>query len=157
MEFHVLGPLEVVREGRTLQLGAGKQRMLLAALLLHANEVVSTDRLTTCLGRAATQPLARRSRAASHDSGCSRVSATDLMGPAAAEGIRRPARLLACSDRGRRSTQTVHPLAKARVAPPRRGARGIELSGRRRQARPAARQLALTVRQEEIAWLTSST
>ena len=45
MEFRVLGPLEVVRHGRALELGAGKQRTLLAVLLLHANEVVSTDRL----------------------------------------------------------------------------------------------------------------
>ena len=49
MEFHVLGPLEVVRHGRTLELGAGKQRTLLAVLLLHANEVVSTDRLIDAL------------------------------------------------------------------------------------------------------------
>ena len=33
MEYHVLGPLEVVRDGRTLELGAGKQRTLLAVLL----------------------------------------------------------------------------------------------------------------------------
>ena len=45
MEFRVLGPLEVVRQGRALEIGGGKQRTLLAALLLHANEVVSTDRL----------------------------------------------------------------------------------------------------------------
>src|SRR5262245_28029061 len=49
MEYHVLGPLEVVRDGRTLELGAGKQRTLLAALLLNANEVVSTDRLIDAL------------------------------------------------------------------------------------------------------------
>ena len=49
MEFHVLGPLEIVRQGRTLELGAGKQRTLLAVLLLHANEVVSTDRLIDAL------------------------------------------------------------------------------------------------------------
>jgi DNA-binding SARP family transcriptional activator len=49
MEFHVLGPLEVVRDGRTLELGAGKQRTLLVVLLLNANEVVSTDRLIEAL------------------------------------------------------------------------------------------------------------
>ena len=49
MEFHVLGPLEIVRQGRTLELGTGKQRTLVAALLLHANEVVSTDRLIDAL------------------------------------------------------------------------------------------------------------
>jgi DNA-binding SARP family transcriptional activator len=49
MEYRVLGPLEVVRQGRTLELGSGKQRTLLAALLLHANEVVSTDRMIDAL------------------------------------------------------------------------------------------------------------
>ena len=49
MEFHVLGPLEIVRQGRTMELGTGKQRTLVAALLLHANEVVSTDRLIDAL------------------------------------------------------------------------------------------------------------
>ena len=45
MEFHVLGPLEVAREGREVDLGPAKQRALLAILLVHANEAVSTDRL----------------------------------------------------------------------------------------------------------------
>jgi DNA-binding SARP family transcriptional activator len=45
MEFRILGPLEVCAEGgRKLDL-AGKQRTLLAILLLNANEAVSTDRL----------------------------------------------------------------------------------------------------------------
>ena len=46
MEFRVLGPLEVSSEGRLLDLGGAKQRALLAMLLLDANNVVSTDRLT---------------------------------------------------------------------------------------------------------------
>ena len=45
MEFRILGPLEVVEDGRTLDLGGPKQRALLAALLLRANEVVSQDAL----------------------------------------------------------------------------------------------------------------
>jgi DNA-binding SARP family transcriptional activator len=45
IEFRILGPLEVVSEGRVLDIGAGKRRTLLAVLLLHANEVVSVDRL----------------------------------------------------------------------------------------------------------------
>jgi DNA-binding SARP family transcriptional activator len=45
MEFGILGPLEV-RDGATeLALGAPKQRAVLALLLLHANQVVPTDRL----------------------------------------------------------------------------------------------------------------
>jgi predicted ATPase/DNA-binding SARP family transcriptional activator len=45
MEFKILGPLEVLVEGRRLELGGSKQRQLLAILLLHANELVSADRL----------------------------------------------------------------------------------------------------------------
>jgi DNA-binding SARP family transcriptional activator len=45
MEFRVLGPVEVSSGGRPLQLGGAQQRALLAFLLLHANEVVSADRL----------------------------------------------------------------------------------------------------------------
>ena len=45
MEFRILGPLEA-REGVTpVPLGGGRQQALLAMLLLHANEVVSTGRL----------------------------------------------------------------------------------------------------------------
>ena len=45
MDFRILGPLEVIGDGRTLTLGGASQRALLALLLLHANEVVSSDRL----------------------------------------------------------------------------------------------------------------
>lgn len=45
MEFRILGPLDVLEGTRSLQLGGSKQRALLAVLLLHAGEVVSTDRL----------------------------------------------------------------------------------------------------------------
>jgi DNA-binding SARP family transcriptional activator len=49
VEFRILGPLEVVDEGRPLPLGGSRQRTLLALLLTHANEVVSTDRLIDAL------------------------------------------------------------------------------------------------------------
>jgi DNA-binding SARP family transcriptional activator len=45
MDFRILGPLEVLDEGRPIALGGSKQRALLAFLLLHANETLSTDRL----------------------------------------------------------------------------------------------------------------
>ena len=45
MEFQILGPLEARRGGMQLALGAAKQRALLAILLVHANELVSSDRL----------------------------------------------------------------------------------------------------------------
>jgi DNA-binding SARP family transcriptional activator len=43
--FAVLGPLEATRCGTPIALGAGRQRALLALLLIHANEVVSSERL----------------------------------------------------------------------------------------------------------------
>jgi DNA-binding SARP family transcriptional activator len=45
VEFRILGPLEVVEDGRALRLGSRKQRALLALLVLHAGKVVSRDRL----------------------------------------------------------------------------------------------------------------
>ena len=45
MEVRVLGPLEVVAGGVSIPIGGGRQRKLLAILLLHANEFVSSDRL----------------------------------------------------------------------------------------------------------------
>lgn len=45
VEFRVLGPLEVIVDGRALELKRRKQRSVLALLLLNAGEVVSTDRL----------------------------------------------------------------------------------------------------------------
>ena len=45
MDFRILGLLEVTREGEPLALGAVQQRALLAVLVLHRGEVVSTDRL----------------------------------------------------------------------------------------------------------------
>src|SRR5712691_8366573 len=49
MEFRILGPLEVIEDGQALDLGGQKQRALVAALLLTANEVVSSDRLIDAL------------------------------------------------------------------------------------------------------------
>jgi DNA-binding SARP family transcriptional activator len=45
MDFHILGPIEAIEGDRPLALGGAKQRALLGMLLLHANEVVSSDRL----------------------------------------------------------------------------------------------------------------
>src|SRR4051794_10286770 len=49
MEFHILGPLEVIASGQALDLGGQKQRALLAILLLEANHVVSASRLIEAL------------------------------------------------------------------------------------------------------------
>lgn len=45
LDFRVLGPLQVAANGMLLPLGGAKQRAVLALLLLHANEVLSIDRL----------------------------------------------------------------------------------------------------------------
>ena len=45
MRFLVLGPLEVEVDGREVTIGGGRERALLALLLVNAGEVVSRDRL----------------------------------------------------------------------------------------------------------------
>ncbi|GIG68552.1 AfsR/SARP family transcriptional regulator [Phytomonospora endophytica] len=45
MEFRILGPLEVLRDGRSVPLGGPRQRTVLAALLLHANKPLTPERL----------------------------------------------------------------------------------------------------------------
>jgi WD40 repeat protein/DNA-binding SARP family transcriptional activator len=46
LDFRLLGPLEVVGDsGLALQIGTGRQRALLALLLLRANELVTSERL----------------------------------------------------------------------------------------------------------------
>ena len=45
MDFRILGTLEVFDGERAIALGGAKQRALLAVLVLHANESLSTERL----------------------------------------------------------------------------------------------------------------
>ncbi|MDH4116700.1 MAG: protein kinase [Acidimicrobiia bacterium] len=45
LSYRLLGPVEVLRDGVPIELGVLKQRALLAMLLIHANQVVSTDQL----------------------------------------------------------------------------------------------------------------
>src|SRR4029078_991774 len=45
VEFGVLGPLEVLDDGRQIELPRAKQRALLVALLLHRGETVCADPL----------------------------------------------------------------------------------------------------------------
>ena len=60
MEYRILGPLEVLEDGRPLGLGRLKERVVLGLLLLHANEFVSRDRLIDELWGAAPPPTARK-------------------------------------------------------------------------------------------------
>jgi YVTN family beta-propeller protein len=45
LEFRILGPLDVVRDGSPIPLGGAKQRAVLAVLVLHAGEIVPLERL----------------------------------------------------------------------------------------------------------------
>src|SRR5437899_1123435 len=45
LEFRMLGPLEVVRQGAPLPLPPGRPRALLGMLLVHARHVTATDAL----------------------------------------------------------------------------------------------------------------
>jgi DNA-binding SARP family transcriptional activator len=49
VEFRLLGPLEVLRDGAEVPVRGVRQRELLALLLLHAGQVVSSDRLMDAL------------------------------------------------------------------------------------------------------------
>ena len=60
MDFRILGPLEVLEEGRAVALGGGKPRALLAVLLLHPNEVLTTDRLVEELWGERAPPTAAK-------------------------------------------------------------------------------------------------
>ncbi len=59
-EFRLLGPLEAVVEGNPVPLAAAKPRALLALLLLHRNQVVSTEHLIDELW--ADEPPARATK-----------------------------------------------------------------------------------------------
>jgi DNA-binding SARP family transcriptional activator/class 3 adenylate cyclase len=61
IEFLMLGPLEARRAGRPLKLGSIKHRMLLAKLLLHANQVISTDELIDTVWGERPPPTVRQS------------------------------------------------------------------------------------------------
>src|SRR6185369_3324493 len=49
MDFRILGPLAVLDEGRDAAPRRAQPRMLLALLLLHANELVDTEHITDAL------------------------------------------------------------------------------------------------------------
>src|ERR1700678_1414037 len=58
MDFALLGPLVVHGEGTVTTVSRGKERALLTALLLHANEVVLVDDLAEALWGASPPPSA---------------------------------------------------------------------------------------------------
>jgi WD40 repeat protein/DNA-binding SARP family transcriptional activator len=58
VEFSILGPLAALRDGETLPLGGERQRALLAILVVHAGEMVSSERLIEQLFGGARSPSA---------------------------------------------------------------------------------------------------
>jgi DNA-binding SARP family transcriptional activator/streptogramin lyase len=60
MEFRILGPLEVIDGDGPTPLGTTKERLVLAVLLLHANEIVSRDRLIDELWGESPPPTAKK-------------------------------------------------------------------------------------------------
>jgi DNA-binding SARP family transcriptional activator/Tfp pilus assembly protein PilF len=82
MRFGLLGPVTVCLGDRMVPVPAGKQRAVLAALLLNANRVVPVEELAKTLWGAAPPPSARvtvqnhvgRLRKALGDEGCSRIA-----------------------------------------------------------------------------------
>ena len=60
VEIRLLGPLEVTADGRTLELGGGRQRALLALLALRPGQVVSTDALVESLWGEQPPPTAHK-------------------------------------------------------------------------------------------------
>ena len=58
VEFRILGPLEVLRDGEPQPLGTPKQRALLALLLIRRGQVVSSDALVDHLWGAEPPPTA---------------------------------------------------------------------------------------------------
>jgi predicted ATPase/DNA-binding SARP family transcriptional activator len=60
VEFRILGSLQVSRDARPLNLGGYRQRVLVGLLLVHANEVVSAERIIDVLWAEAPPPTARK-------------------------------------------------------------------------------------------------
>ncbi|MFD3946018.1 BTAD domain-containing putative transcriptional regulator [Streptomyces sp. NPDC058579] len=60
MQFRVLGPMEVVDDGRTVGLGGTKQRATLGFLLLNANKAVATSQLLNALWGVDEAPMTAR-------------------------------------------------------------------------------------------------
>ena len=61
MQYRLLGPLEVLDGERSVDIGGGRRRSLLALLLIHANEVISADRLVDQLWGERPTPTATKS------------------------------------------------------------------------------------------------
>ena len=101
MKARILGPLEVVVEGQHIEIPGGKQRELLAILLIHANEIVSADTLIDGLWGETPPPSALKTLQAlvsgCGDAGLGRWSARDAWPRLPTPSRERRARLPTCS------------------------------------------------------------
>jgi DNA-binding SARP family transcriptional activator/class 3 adenylate cyclase len=66
MDFRILGPLEALEDGERVALGGSKRRAVLALLLLHVGETITTDRLVDELWGEEQQPAAAAKTAQVH-------------------------------------------------------------------------------------------
>ena len=78
VEFLLLGPLEARRDGVPLRLGSLKHRILLAKLLLRANQPVSTDELIDAVW-GETPPATVRQSLQNHIAALRRALGSDLL------------------------------------------------------------------------------
>ncbi len=92
MQFRVLGPPEVVRNGRVVPLGGPKQQALLALFLLRPNRVVAADWLVDALWDA-RPPASARTTLRTYVAGLRRAVEPD-------RSHREPARILRSHPRG---------------------------------------------------------
>ena len=60
MDFRILGPLHISRDGRQLGLGGHRQKVVVCLLLLHANEVISAEQIIDVLWGEAAPATARK-------------------------------------------------------------------------------------------------
>ena len=158
MEFRVLGPLEVVEDARRLAIPSGRQRALLAFLLIHANRVVPRSGSSTKVwgdggrkrrqgrrvpSRSSAMPLERRGRNKPNG-----ILATDPAGYVLRVGPGQdPCRLLRAPLRG-----SVAPSSPATWQPPPRTCRMPSRSGaaKRMPTSPSSPSPAADGRLEEV-------
>ena len=153
MEFRLLGPVEAVRDGRSLPLGGSKPRALLALLVLHANEVVSRDRLIEALwpdrppgsaDHSLDVQVSRLRKALEPDDAARRPGAAATSSRSSSEQIdvrrvRATARARAAGERSRQVRRTLSSARSRARALARRRARRPRLRGVRARRGRAAR------------------
>ena len=120
MEYRILGPLELVDDGRPVVLSARKQRALLLCLLLRANEVVSADALIDAVwgerppssAAKLVQVYVSQLRRALGE-GAIETRAAGLRDGARARAARRRPLRARCSPRGRKAMAAANPALAA--------------------------------------------